>query len=77
MGSSNSSDMEVASIFFGLFFGLLSFTAMKVVRQTWTIWKRTQSVWNGYLWMIWVEGIVNVIFAVTTYMYLRADIKPR
>jgi hypothetical protein len=72
-----SQDLEVASIFFGLFLGLFFYAAMKVAKQTLSIWKRTQSLVNIYLWMIWVEAVVNFIFALTTYMYLRGLIHPR
>jgi hypothetical protein len=78
MGSpKDPKDLEVASIFFGLFLGLLFFTSTKVVRQSRSIWKRTQSLSNWYLWMIWVEVTVNFIFALTTYMYIHGIILPR
>jgi hypothetical protein len=70
-------DLEVASIFFGFFFALFFFTALKVMRQTWSIWSRTKRFMIFYLWMIWVEITVNLIFAITTYLYLRGIIKPR
>ncbi|KAK2764497.1 hypothetical protein FQN54_009192 [Arachnomyces sp. PD_36] len=69
-------ELEVASIFFGFFFGVFIFTATKVTRQTWGIWKRSRRLMNIYVWMIWVELIVNFVFALTTYLYLRGVIKP-
>ncbi|KAH7408861.1 hypothetical protein BKA64DRAFT_618559 [Cadophora sp. MPI-SDFR-AT-0126] len=62
--------MELYSIFFGLFMGLFVFTTSKVVQQTQSIWKRTRSLRNIYLYMIWTEAIVNLIFSITTYLYL-------
>jgi hypothetical protein len=75
--SPSSPDLEAASIFFGLFLGLFIFIAMKVTRQSWRIWRRTHCVVNFYVWVIWVEAIVNFVFALTTYLYLRGDILPR
>ncbi|KAH6667217.1 hypothetical protein B0J14DRAFT_439096, partial [Halenospora varia] len=66
--------MEIASIYFGLFLGLLVSTLTKVVQQTRSIWKRTRSLSNIYLYMIWIEAIVNLIFSLTTYLYLRGVI---
>ncbi|KAL1957342.1 hypothetical protein VTO42DRAFT_6131 [Malbranchea cinnamomea] len=60
----------LASIFFGLFWGLFAPTALKAAHQTWRIWKRTRSFLNAYLWMIWVEALVNLFFATITYLYV-------
>ncbi|KAE9379565.1 hypothetical protein N431DRAFT_553735 [Stipitochalara longipes BDJ] len=62
--------MELYSIFFGLFIGLFVLTLSKVVQQTRSIWKRTHSLTNIYLYMIWTETIVNLIFSITVYLYL-------
>ncbi|KAH7012786.1 hypothetical protein B0J12DRAFT_747120 [Macrophomina phaseolina] len=63
--------MDLASIFFGLFLGLFISTFTKVGQQTRTIWKRTRRLSNVYLYMIWMEAVVNLIFALTTYLYLN------
>jgi len=76
-GPSDSGDLELATIFFGIFIGLFFFTIVKVFKQTLSIWKRTQDVWNIYLWMIWVETTANLIFALTTYLFIRGVIHPR
>ncbi|KAF2181900.1 hypothetical protein K469DRAFT_740448 [Zopfia rhizophila CBS 207.26] len=68
--------MDLASIFFGAFLGLLVPTSVKAMRQTWSIWTRTKRLTNSYLYMIWVEATVNLIFAVTTYLYLCKIIQP-
>jgi hypothetical protein len=73
----STQDLEVASIFFGLFLGLFAFTSMKAVRQSWTIWGRTKSVSNFYLWAIMIETVATITFAITTYLFLRGDILPR
>lgn len=77
MTKSSASDKEVASVFFGLFIGLTFFTTAKAVRQTRRIWKRTKNAWNWYLWMVWIELFVNLVFAITTYLYIDGIIKGR
>jgi len=69
-------DLELATIFFGVFIGLFFFTVVKVLKQTVVIWKRTQDPWNRYLWMIWVVTVTNFIFALTTYLFIRGIIAP-
>jgi len=73
---SDTGNLELATIFFGVFIGLFFFTVVKVVKQTLSIWKRTQNAWNIYLWMIWVETATNLIFALTTYLFIRGIIAP-
>ncbi|KAH7353183.1 hypothetical protein BKA66DRAFT_516250 [Pyrenochaeta sp. MPI-SDFR-AT-0127] len=68
--------MELFSIFFGAFLGLFVPTSGKAMQQTWSIWQRTRSLRNVYLYMIWVEAIVNLIFALVTYLYLCKVIQP-
>ena len=70
-------DLEVPSIFLGLFAGFFFLTITKVAQQSWRIWGRTRSIANLYLWMIWVEAIVNMIFALTTYLFIRGNIQGR
>jgi hypothetical protein len=72
-----SSNMDISSIFFGLFIGLFLPTLTKVIGQTRSIWRRTRSLANAYLYMIWIEAIVNLIFSITTYLYLCGVIPPR
>ncbi|EKG09682.1 hypothetical protein MPH_13248, partial [Macrophomina phaseolina MS6] len=67
--------MDLATFFFGLFLGLFIPTFTKVVQQTRTIWKRTRRLSNVYLYMIWVEAVVNLIFALTTFLYLNKAIR--
>ncbi|KAJ0423181.1 hypothetical protein BJY00DRAFT_310309 [Aspergillus carlsbadensis] len=62
--------MDVSVFFFGLFLGFFIFTMEGVVRQTIQIWKRTHKFVQAYLWMIWSESVVNLVFAVTTRMQL-------
>ncbi|KAL4947988.1 hypothetical protein BDW69DRAFT_189682 [Aspergillus filifer] len=62
--------MDVSVFFFGLFLGFFIFTMECVIRQMIHIWKRTQSFTHAYLWMIWLESLVNLLFASTTRMYV-------
>ncbi|KAL2803267.1 hypothetical protein BJX63DRAFT_437126 [Aspergillus granulosus] len=68
--------MDVSVFFFGLFLGFFIFTMEGVVRQTIQIWKRTHKFVQAYLWMIWIESAVNLIFAITTRMQLDGAIAP-
>ncbi|KAL4966949.1 uncharacterized protein BDV14DRAFT_198414 [Aspergillus stella-maris] len=68
--------MDVSVFFFGLFLGFFIFTMECVIRQTIHIWKRTHSLTHAYLWMIWLESLVNLLFASTTRMQLDGVIKP-
>ncbi|PVH90577.1 hypothetical protein DM02DRAFT_505914, partial [Periconia macrospinosa] len=67
--------MEIFSIFFGIFLGLLVPTSTKATQQTWSICRRTRSIMNVYVCMVWLEIVVNLVFAVTTYLYLNGLIK--
>lgn len=72
-----SSKMDLSSIFFGLFLGLFVPLLTKVVQQTRNIYGRTRSLKNTYLYMIWMETIVNLIFSITTYLFLCGVIQLR
>ncbi|KAH7248406.1 hypothetical protein B0J15DRAFT_468408 [Fusarium solani] len=63
--------MDLASIYFGLFIGVFIFTFAKAVQQTRSIWKRTHTLHNAYLYLIWGEAWVNLIFAIVTFLYLN------
>jgi hypothetical protein len=41
------------------------------------MYKRTGRIWNPYPWMCSIELIVNLLIAVTTWLYLRGDIPRR
>jgi hypothetical protein len=59
-----------ATLFFGMFLEVFIFALAKVIGQTMAIWRRTKSVVNAYLAMIWVEAWVNLIFALVTFLYM-------
>ncbi|KAK3360508.1 hypothetical protein B0T25DRAFT_565392 [Lasiosphaeria hispida] len=59
--------MDLASFYFGAFLGVFVFTFAKVLGQTRLIWKRTRTLANFYLCMLWIEAWVNMIFALITF----------
>jgi hypothetical protein len=69
--------MDLASIYFGLFVGVFVFTFAKALEQTHLIFRRTQSLANPYLYMIWMEAWVNFVFALVTFLFLNGIIPGR
>ncbi|KAJ3549087.1 hypothetical protein NM208_g687 [Fusarium decemcellulare] len=59
--------MDLASIYFGLFLGIFIFTFAKVVQQTRSIWRRTHSLHNAYLYLIWGETLGFYLFTVVLW----------
>jgi hypothetical protein len=66
--------IDLASVYYGLFLGVFIFTFAKAVSQTRAIYKRTHSLHNAYLYMIWTEAVVNFVFALITFLYLNGII---
>ncbi|KAF5636119.1 hypothetical protein F52700_5433 [Fusarium sp. NRRL 52700] len=66
--------IDLASVYYGLFLGVFIFTFAKAVSQTRAIYKRTHSLHNAYLYMIWSEAVVNFVFALITFLYLNGII---
>ncbi|KAK7219109.1 hypothetical protein V2G26_007112 [Clonostachys chloroleuca] len=66
--------IDLASIYYGLFIGVFAFTFAKVVVQTRAIWRRTHTLHNAYLYMIWIETWVNFVFALITFLFLNGII---
>lgn len=62
--------MDLSSVYFGVFLGVFPLTLMKVIQQTRKIVAQSRTFHNSYLYMIWVEAVVNFIFAIVTYLYL-------
>ncbi|KAM6513713.1 hypothetical protein FALCPG4_016084 [Fusarium falciforme] len=63
--------VDLAAIYYGLFLGIFVFTFAKGVQQTRAIWKRTHSLHNAYLYLIWTEAWANFIFALVTFLFLN------
>ncbi|KAJ6442351.1 hypothetical protein O9K51_05909 [Purpureocillium lavendulum] len=66
--------IDLCVLYFGLFLGIFPFTLVKVADQTRKIIVRSRGLHNAYLYMIWVEAIVNLIFALITFLYLKGII---
>ncbi|OAR02998.1 hypothetical protein LLEC1_03838, partial [Akanthomyces lecanii] len=66
-----ASKMDLPSLFYGIFLGVFPFTFFKVVTQTEKILRRSRALQNSYLYMIWIEAIVNFVFALVTILYLE------
>lgn len=69
--------MDLSSIYFGLFLGIFPFTIVKVIQQSRKIVARSRTFRNAYLYMIWVEAVVNFVFAIITYLYLNGVVPGR
>ncbi|UZP36563.1 hypothetical protein NXS19_004379 [Fusarium pseudograminearum] len=63
--------IDLASLYYGLFLAVFVFTFAKAISQTRAIWNRTHSFHNAYLYMIWIEAVVNFVFALLTFLYLN------
>ncbi|UNI22276.1 hypothetical protein JDV02_008178 [Purpureocillium takamizusanense] len=68
------SSIDLAVLYFGLFLGIFPFTLVKVADQTRKILVRSRGLYNAYLYMIWIEALVNLIFALITFLYLKGII---
>lgn len=77
MSSPNTSEMDIPTICFGFTLGFMVLTGAKVSKQSISIWKRTKSIWNLYTFMIWVELLVCLAWAISAWLFLRGNIKGR
>ena len=62
--------LDLAAFFFGAFVPLFVFTFIKALRQTQTIWRHRRTLNNTYVYLVWGETVCNLVFAVTTIMFL-------
>ncbi|KAF5007911.1 hypothetical protein FDECE_5826 [Fusarium decemcellulare] len=67
--------MDLAAFFFGLFVGIFIFAFSKACQQTRSIWRRTHSLRNAYLFLVWGEALANLVFAITTILFINGVIK--
>ncbi len=68
--------IDLPSLFFGAFVGAFAFTLLEVCKQTRRIVQRGRAwSWqNGYLYMIWTEILVNLVFAVVTILHFNESV---
>lgn len=71
----SKSDMNLASIVWGLTIGIAIFSASKAFRQTWHSWKRGHK-WSTYIVLIWSEWIASVTISIISWCFLRGFIRP-
>ncbi|GAM44017.1 hypothetical protein TCE0_060f19300 [Talaromyces pinophilus] len=67
-------EFDLTTFFFALFLGLFVAALEKVIQQTYSIWKRSHNFMNPYLYMIWMEAVVNLTFSIITFLYLSGAI---
>jgi len=73
---SSLGDIKIASITWGFQLGFTLLTAAKAAGQTLGIWRRTGQM-TGYMFMIWLEIIVNTILGTLSWFYIEGRIPPR
>ncbi|GAO18009.1 uncharacterized protein UV8b_07695 [Ustilaginoidea virens] len=62
--------IDLAAVYLGVFIGVFPITMSKIIRQTRKIVLQSRTYQNAYLYMIWIEAIVNLVFTIITYLYL-------
>lgn len=69
--------IDLPSLFFGALVGVFPYALTEICKQTRRIIdkSRGRSWQNAYLWMIWIEAIVNVAFSIITILYLNGVIE--
>ncbi|RMJ10754.1 hypothetical protein BHE90_005307 [Fusarium euwallaceae] len=71
----NDTDMNIASIAWGLSLGITVFNISKAARQTKSAWHRRKRV-TAYVALVWVEIISSFLLGVMCWFYLRNKIEP-
>ncbi|RSL44843.1 hypothetical protein CEP54_014523 [Fusarium duplospermum] len=71
----NDTDMNIASIAWGLSLGITIFNISKAAKQTKSAWNRRKRV-TAYVALVWVEIISSFLLGVMCWFYLRNKIEP-
>ncbi|EXK75722.1 hypothetical protein FOQG_19512 [Fusarium oxysporum f. sp. raphani 54005] len=71
----NDTDMNVASIAWGLSLGITIFNIAKATRQTRSAWNRRKKI-TSYVALVWVEIISSFLLGVMCWFYLWGVIEP-
>ncbi|TQV91741.1 hypothetical protein IF1G_09807 [Cordyceps javanica] len=69
--------IDLPSIYFGALLGAFAFTLLEICNQTRRIVQRA-GAWgwqNSYLYMIWSEAIVNLVFAIITILHFNGNLQ--
>lgn len=70
-------NMDLASIGFGFFMGIVPFTFFTIISQTERIARSSNVFRSAYVYMIWLDVLINFVFAIMTYLYLIDVIEGR
>ncbi|KAI0198882.1 hypothetical protein F4808DRAFT_434781 [Astrocystis sublimbata] len=71
----SKSEMNIASIFWGVSLAVALFSASKGGKQSWRAYKRTGST-NAYVILVWSEWIASVSMGAITWLFLYGNIPP-
>ncbi|KAF4465515.1 hypothetical protein FALBO_7646 [Fusarium albosuccineum] len=71
----DDTDMNIASIAWGLSLGITVFNCAKAARQTISAWQRRKKI-TAYVALVWVEIISSFLLGVMCWFYLRGKIEP-
>lgn len=71
----NDTDMNIASIAWGLSLGISVFNIAKAIRQTQSSWQRRKKL-TSYVALIWAEIISSFLLGIMCWFYLRGNIEP-
>jgi hypothetical protein len=66
--------MDLATLFFGMFMPIFIITVGKAAKQTRSIFRKTGTLQHTYLYLVWGEALANVMFAVTTFLFIQGVI---
>ncbi|KAK7948858.1 uncharacterized protein PG986_009744 [Apiospora aurea] len=69
-----TTDMNVASIIWGISLAAGVFTASKARKQTWGVYKRTGG-FSSYIIMVWLSWLASSIIGVVSWLYLWGTIE--
>lgn len=67
---------DLGAYFFGMFVGVFIFAIIKCIAQTLHIRKHKKSLLSLYLCLLWGEAVCNLVFALTTILFLNDVIPP-
>ncbi|KAI5459653.1 hypothetical protein BGZ63DRAFT_489590 [Mariannaea sp. PMI_226] len=71
----DESDMNIASIFWGLSLGVAIFSALKALKQSHMTWTRSKRV-NAYVAMLWGVWLSSMVLGVLAWGFQRQYIRP-
>lgn len=72
-------DLAIASLAWGFTIGFGWLTTWTAIKQTAKIWRRygIQSIHSTYVWLMWLEILVCLVYSIICWLYLKGIIPPR